>query len=619
MHFCDRIWIRRFALCQIGIALVALLTVGIASSQTNGAPSGSYVGELGNHEVTLHLRIRADGSLSATLDNLDPSAPWMFVAADLHLDGDNLSFSVPSIQAIWKGTFVRGGETLQGQWFQKGQSWFVSFQHQQFVPATKPSAVDGIWLGVEPVAANTTTRVQIVFRSDASGREYCTMDALDVYYMDLECANVLLKGSDLSFDIPVAGSHWTGTLGKDGDSLNGITTVKVAEDASTRIVSYPLILTRQAALTPEPAKPGIAYDSALPPISAEEIERVLNNDLAGALKNGELAPVTGAGVSIAVYSHGVSRVFSIGAARPDSIFEIGSMTKTFTGLLLAQMTKQGKVTLDEPVRELLPHGTVTKPQGSEITLLDLASQRSGLPPMPDNISVANMDDPYADYHPAELYSYLSRRGFVNPSRTPSEFGSLGFGLLGVALANRSGVPLSRLIEEEITAPLGMTDTVLSLSAEQEKRLLPGHDEFHGPAKAWRSDALAGAIGLRSTADDMLKLLVANLHPEQLNAAVPSPEESTLPGAIRISLEPRGELSSGMGLTLGWLYDAKTGNYWHNGATAAYSSYAFFNPKGDYAAVILLNTSPGVNGSFVENLGRHVRQRLAGEPALSLGH
>jgi CubicO group peptidase (beta-lactamase class C family) len=73
----------------------------------------------------------------------------------------------------------------------------------------------------------------------------------------------------------------------------------------------------------------------------------------------------------------------------------------------------------------------------------------------------------------------------------------------------------------------------------------------------------------------------------------------------------------MRIALGWLYQADTGNYWHNGATAAHSSYAFFNPAGDYAAVVLLNASPGLEGSFAEQLGRHISQRLAGKPAISL--
>jgi D-alanyl-D-alanine-carboxypeptidase/D-alanyl-D-alanine-endopeptidase len=352
---------------------------------------------------------------------------------------------------------------------------------------------------------------------------------------------------------------------------------------------------------------------------AADLERVLADDLTGALKDGEMAPSTGAGVSIGVYSHGVSRIFTFGAAKPDSIFEIGSITKTFTGLLLAQMAAQGKVTLEEPVRELLPAGTVTKPAGPEITLLDLASQRSGLPPMPENISVVNLDNPYADYHSADLFSYLGKHGVANPNRAPSNFDSLGFGLLSVALANHADMSYGRLIEDEITGPLGMGDTVLTLSPAQQTRLLPGHDQFHGPAKPWDSDALAGAIGLRSTAGDMLKFLIANLHPETIKTDPGSPTGATLPAAIRHSLQSQGELTSGMGLALGWLYQKETGNYWHNGATAAYSSYAFFNPTGDYAAVVLLNTSPGVNGSFVENLGRHISQRLAGKPALSLNH
>ena len=130
------------------------------------------------------------------------------------------------------------------------------------------------------------------------------------------------------------------------------------------------------------------------PVTAAELQAVMDKDLAKALKEGELAPSTGGGITIGVVVHGVRRVFSYGAAKPDSIFEIGSMTKTFTGLILSQMVEQGKVKFDEPVRELLPAGTVAKPAGAEITLLDLATQHSGLPRMPDNFHPANEDNPY---------------------------------------------------------------------------------------------------------------------------------------------------------------------------------------------------------------------------------
>src|SRR5207248_7245613 len=134
---------------------------------------------------------------------------------------------------------------------------------------------------------------------------------------------------------------------------------------------------------------------------------------------GALAPAlaTGSplGLAIGVSKRGERRVFTYGTAKPDSVFEIGSITKTFTGLVLAQMVAQGKVRFDEPVRELLPPGTVAKPNGTEITLLDLATQHSGLPRMPDNFKPSDMTNPYADYHAANLYAYIGKHGVANPA------------------------------------------------------------------------------------------------------------------------------------------------------------------------------------------------------------
>jgi CubicO group peptidase (beta-lactamase class C family) len=118
----------------------------------------------------------------------------------------------------------------------------------------------------------------------------------------------------------------------------------------------PLNLSRQFVAIAAAPVPVPNYDPALAPVTAADLQSVLDRDLAEALKSGELAPGTGAGVSIAVVEHGVRRVFSYGAAKQDSIFEIGSITKTFTGLVLSQMVEQGKVKFDEPVRELLPPG-----------------------------------------------------------------------------------------------------------------------------------------------------------------------------------------------------------------------------------------------------------------------
>ena len=600
----------------VAIGALLFLLAAAAGAQTTRELAGDYAGEIEDRPATLHLRLADDGALTATMDHLDPPAPWMFTCDDVRLEGRSLSFTIESVHASWRGTLSADGRTLSGTWTEKGSSLFVSFVRQQFIPAAKPSAIDGFWLGTQRGGTGPSTRIQIAFRSDSAGREYCTVDVLDLYYNDLECANVIFNGGAIAFDVPTFGSHWSGELSADGNMLSGKGVQRMQTAEGVRTIETPLTLTRQAGRTQAKAKPRTTYDDAMPPVKAAEMQAVLDRDLSDALKSANLSGASGGGVSIGVYTHGTSRVFSYGIARNDSIYEIGSITKTFTGLLLAQMAAQGKVKLDEPVRELFPAGTIAKPRGQEITLLDLAAQRSGLPPMPDNLGTTNMDQPYADYHAADQIAYLARRGVANPNQASSEFGSLGFGLLGLALADRAKAPYGDLIKEEIAEPLGLKDTAVALSSEQRARLIPGRDEYHGPARPWDSDALAGAIAIRSTAADMLAYLVANLHPENVTTSA-TPAAASLPSALRRSQQLEALNLPGMQIGMGWLYENSTGIYWHNGATAAYSSYAFFNPKADFAAVVLWNESPGVEGSFAEVLARHIHQRLAGKPAISL--
>jgi CubicO group peptidase (beta-lactamase class C family) len=357
-----------------------------------------------------------------------------------------------------------------------------------------------------------------------------------------------------------------------------------------------------------PIAPPATYDAAMPPVSVANLKSVLDRDIAPArIGHGALAPGTYAGVAIGVLEHGERRVFSYGTASEDSIFEIGSITKTFTALLLAKMVEQEKVRFDEPVRELLPPGTVAKPAGEEITLLDLATQHSGLPRMPGNFKPADMRNPYVDYRAADLYAYLARHGVAKPANAGFLYSNLGFGLLGEALANRAGMSYPKLVAQEITGPLGMSDSVVTLSAEQQSRFLPGYNGAHRPVHTWDFAALVGAGGIRSTAGDMLTYLDAQLHPEKA---------PMLASALIQSHQLHAEGIPGTRIGLAWFYRSESGDYWHNGGTAGYSSYADFVPKGDYAVVVLMNTGGSLSG-FAGRLGEHIRQRLAGEAAMSL--
>ncbi|MCP5114243.1 MAG: beta-lactamase family protein, partial [bacterium] len=289
-------------------------------------------------------------------------------------------------------------------------------------------------------------------------------------------------------------------------------------------LAWPAALHSVAAEQPTPA---LNYLEPLPPADLDDLEALLNRDLAQALTPGigTLAPETGVGAVIGVVHHGERRILAYGTAEPDSIFEIGSITKTFTGLLLAQLVEQGRTGLDSPVRALLPRGTVGRPTKSEISLLNLATHRSGLPPMPDNFRPADRTKPYVDYSVADLYADISTRGVGRPPKPPFEYSNLGYGLLGQALANRGGLTYPELLRQEITGPLGMEDTVIALSPEQRARFLTGVDMRYRPNQGWDMDVMAPAGGIRSTASDMLTYLEAQLNPESAGSLAEALKQS----------------------------------------------------------------------------------------------
>ena len=277
----------------------------------------------------------------------------------------------------------------------------------------------------------------------------------------------------------------------------------------------------------------------------------------------------------------------------DTIFEIGSITKVFTSLVLADMVVRGEVRLDDPVAKFLPK-TVRVPgrEGREITLLDLSNQVSGLPRLPDNLKPADPGDPYADYGPARLYEFLSGYTLTRGIGEKYEYSNLGVGLLGHALALKAGVSYEELVRRRVLEPLGMTDTTMTLTEAQERRLAKGTGPSLQPVKNWRLDALAGAGALRSTGRDMLKFLTAAM----------GLRETPLRPAFDLMLEKRRPTGTpDLDIAMGWHIWTKYGTeiVWHNGGTGGYRSFAGFVPKTKTGVVVLCNTSFGV-----DDLGLH---------------
>jgi D-alanyl-D-alanine-carboxypeptidase/D-alanyl-D-alanine-endopeptidase len=268
----------------------------------------------------------------------------------------------------------------------------------------------------------------------------------------------------------------------------------------------------------------------------------------------------------------------------DTVFEIGSITKVFTSLLLADMVERGEVKLDDPVSKFLPP-TVTVPSrnGRQITLLDLSMQISGLPRLPDNMKPADLANPYADYDAPKLYDFLSRYKLQRDIGEKYEYSNLAVGLLGHALALKAGMSYEQLVRRRILEPLGMTSSSVTLSESQKARLAIGHDEGLSPVKNWDLDALAGAGALRSTANDMLKFIAANL---ELT-------DTPLKAAMRRMRTVHRETGTpDLEIAMAWHVFHKFGTdiFWHNGGTAGYRSFAGFVPAKKTGVVVLCNTS-----------------------------
>jgi CubicO group peptidase (beta-lactamase class C family) len=473
-------------------------------------------------------------------------------------------------------------------------------------PPVAAADLSGIWLGtIQTGGRGLRVQLRLDFAKTPAG---CSLDSLDQHAMGIPCSDATVTGKTLTLQVPAVHGSLTGDVSADGNT--------VAASWTQSGATMPVVLARQASAI-EVSRP--ALDAAIPPVDVASLKDVLDKDLAAALASGDLAPGTDGGVTVGVVERGVRRVFTYGTTKPDSIFEIGSITKTFTGLLLAQMAEQKKVRLDEPVRALLPAGTVAAPaSGPEITLLDLSAQRSGLPRLPDNLRPADDSNPYADYDKKLLYAFVASHGVAMPAKPEFGYSNLGVGLLGQALAERAGTTYEALLRKEVTGPLGMRDTVIAITAAMRGRFVPGHDGQHKPAHAWDLTSLAGAGAIRSTAADMLTYLEAQLHPDHLPSAVrATPEGKTLAAAITASHAPQGDAMAGMHIALNWLRIDETGSYWHNGATGGYSAFALFNPEKDFAVIVLSNTSVLEGHTFADDLGAHVAQRLMGRPAISL--
>jgi serine-type D-Ala-D-Ala carboxypeptidase/endopeptidase len=267
-----------------------------------------------------------------------------------------------------------------------------------------------------------------------------------------------------------------------------------------------------------------------------------------------------------------------------TIFEIGSVTKVFTALLLAEMVERGEVALDDPVSKYLPAGVKVPERGGRfITLVDLATHMSGLPRLPMNLSLKDPANPYADYSVERLYKFLSSYKLPRDIGSKYEYSNLGGGLLGHVLALRAGTTYEALVESRICASLEMKSTAITLTGEMEERLATGHKASLEVTQYWDMASLAGAGALQSSAEDMLAFLAANLGYTKTMLA------SAMEAMRRVR---RATETPGLEIALGWHVLARDDAeiFWHNGGTGGFRSFIGFVPKTGLGVIAFSNVS-----------------------------
>ncbi|MEU7532474.1 serine hydrolase domain-containing protein [Saccharothrix sp. NPDC042600] len=267
---------------------------------------------------------------------------------------------------------------------------------------------------------------------------------------------------------------------------------------------------------------------------------------------------------------------------PTTRFEIGSLTKTFTALLLARMVAAGEVAHDDEVRRYLPEGALDAP----ITLDQLATHTSGLPRLPPGLLRTALprwfSTPYAAFGPDDLLAALPR----TRTRPGYRYSNYGVALLGFALARAAGVPYAELLADRVLRPLGLHDTDCTAA-----RQATGH--WHGrPRPPWDIPGLPAAGALRSTAQDLLRYVTALLDPDA------TPLAAALTDVARPRVVRPGTTDD---VCLVWNRRARPGRtlLFHAGGTRGFTAFAGCSPDTGTALVALANSGPGLRDPFVQ--------------------
>ncbi|WP_179344807.1 serine hydrolase [Winogradskyella ursingii] len=285
----------------------------------------------------------------------------------------------------------------------------------------------------------------------------------------------------------------------------------------------------------------------------------------------------------------------------NTIYEIGSISKVFTTILLADEVSKGKMKLSDPISKYLPSSVkVPTKNGEVITLKHLATHSSGLPRMPNNFSPQDINNPFADYTVEQLYQFLSSYNLEQEIGSLYEYSNLGMGLLGHILELHTGKSYEELVIERIAKPLEMNDTQIAFTDRMKNRLAYGYNEELERTSNWDITSLAGAGAIRSSTSDMVKFIQANI----------TDNDSSLNKAMKLSHEIAfTDAANNMNIGLGWHYANNDKIIWHNGGTGGYRAFSGFAKNTKEGVVVLTNSAFTADAIGLKVLGQDIKLQL----------
>ncbi|MDG2424463.1 MAG: serine hydrolase [Phycisphaerales bacterium] len=336
--------------------------------------------------------------------------------------------------------------------------------------------------------------------------------------------------------------------------------------------------------------------------SEVDLQSIAEQYVAGGHTPGIVIGVGQTDGSMTFYSAGTLEAGGDVMVDEDTIFEIGSVSKVFTTLLLAQMASENMLNVQDPIENHLPDSIfVPSRDGEPITFEHLATHTSGLPMMPSNFQPANPENPYADYTTSDMHEFLAEYEICNDPGDSGKYSNIGMGLLGHALEERADSDYETLITSRICEPLGMDSTVTKPGMDMDSRVALAHKGMT-PSSQWDIPGLAGAGDINSSARDMLIFAMANTG----NIKTPLHEDMITCHESRVPVN-----ASPHHYGLGWAIESgpESTVVYHNGATGGFkSSLGFRKETGDCIVVLANSDKADTNGIMSRHLYRQQKSQ-----------